>query len=161
MPHPKHHPDRVYQAIDEPGSGSIAVGYVRSSAEAHVSMSVTAQKQCTTDFAERKQWKIVRRYEESEQSARYEDVERRPVFAQLLGDAGTQFHVVICAQSWLWSRSVHVAYSWLAHLRHLRVWWATADGLWDTNKVKRDGMQEVYLLETLPLTQRVARKEMR
>src|SRR6266446_10168070 len=139
MPHQKRHLDRVYQVVDEPGSGSIAVGYVHTSSELHNSMSIATQKQRITEFAKRKQWKIVRWYEESEQSAGYEDVERRPVFAQLLSDAGAKFQIVICAQSRLWSHDVALAYRSLAHLRTLQVWWATADGLWDTNKVVQDG----------------------
>ena len=161
MPRQKKHPNRVYQMISEPGPGAITVGYVRYSMELQDPASIATQKRCITEFAEKKGWKIVRWYEEPEQSAKYEEIEQRPIFAQLLDDASAQFHVVICAQSWLWSRSVHVAYSSLAHLRQLRVWWATADGLWDTNKVKRDGMQVVYLLETRPLTQRIVRKEVR
>jgi len=33
------------------------------------------------EFAEKKGWKIVRWYEEPEQSAKYEEIEERPVFA--------------------------------------------------------------------------------
>jgi hypothetical protein len=161
MPHQKPHPDWVYQAIVEPGPGSIAVGYVRSGAELHDSTSITTQKQRITEFAQSKQWKIVRWYKESEQSAGYEDVERCLVFAQLLSDADAQFHIMICAQSWLWSRSVTVTYGLLAHLRRLQVWWATADGLWDTKKVKRDGMQVNYLREARPPTWRASLKEVR
>ena len=161
MPHQKRHLDRVYQVIDEPGPGSIVVGYVRSSSELHDSMNITPQKQRITEIATRKQWKIVRWYEESEQSAGYEDVERRPVFAQLLSDADAQFQIVMCAQSGLWSHDVALAYRSLAHLRHLQVWWASADGLWDTNKVVRDGLQVICHIESHRPTWRVARKEVR
>jgi hypothetical protein len=159
MPHQKRHLDRIYQVIDEPGSGSIVVGYVRSSSELHDSMNITPQKQRITEFATRKQWKIVRWYEESEQSAGYADVERRPVFAQLFSDAGAQFQIVLCAQSGLWSHDVAPAYRSLAHLRLLQFWWATADELWDTNKVAQAGMQVLYLLKAHRPTRRVSRKE--
>jgi hypothetical protein len=161
MPHQKRHPGRGYQEKDEPGLGSIAVGYVGSSAEPHDSMSIATQKQQITAFARSKQWKIVRWYEESEQSAGHEDVERRPVFIQLLSNADVRFHVVICVQSGLWSRSVNVAYSSLANLRTLQVGWATADGLWETNKVKRDGTQVLYLREAHRVGERASRKEVR
>ena len=161
MPHQKRHLDRVNQVIDEPGPGSIVVGYVRSSSELHDSMNITTQKQRITEFATRKQWKIVRWYEESEQSAGYEDVERRPVFAQLLSDAGAQFQIVMCARSGLWTHDVALAYRSLAHLRRLQVWWATADGLWDTNKVEQDGLQVICHIEARRPTRRVARKEVR
>jgi len=159
MPHQKRQLDRVYQVVDEPGPESIAVGYVRSSSELHDLTSITTQKQRITEFAKRKQWKIVRWYEESEQSAGYEDVERRPVFAQLLSDAGAKFQIVICAQSRLWSHDVALAHRSLAHLRTLQVWWATADELWDTNKVAQAGIQVLCLLRACRPTRRVSRKE--
>ncbi|SRR6266568_1043520 len=159
MPHQKRHLDWVYRVIDEPGPGSIAVGYVRSSSELHDSMSITTQKQRITEFATRKQWKIVRWCVESVQSAGYEDIERRPVFAQLLSDESAQFHVVMCAQSGLWSSNVASAYGSLAHLRRPHVWWATADGLWETNKVAQAGMQMLCLLNAHRPTRRVSRKE--
>lgn len=161
MPHQKPHPDRVYQAIVEPGPGSNAVGYVRSGTELHDSTSITTQKQRITEFTEGKQWKIVRWYEESEQSVGYENIERLSVFAQLFRDAGEQFHITMCAQSGLWSHDVALAYRSLAHLRWQQVWWATANALWDTNKVKRDGMQVNYLREAHPPTRRASRKEVR
>jgi DNA invertase Pin-like site-specific DNA recombinase len=161
MSHQKRHLDRVYQVIDEPGSGSIAVGYVRSSSVLHDSMSITTQKQRITELATGKRWEIVRWYEESEQSAGYEDVERRPVFAQLLSDAGAEFQIVLCARSRLWSHDVALAYRSLDHLRRLQVWWATADGLWDTNKVELDGIQVICHIEAHQPTRRVARKEVR
>jgi DNA invertase Pin-like site-specific DNA recombinase len=122
-------------------------------------MSITTQKQRITEFATRKQWKIVRWYEEPVQSAGYEDVEQRPAFAQLLSDASAQFHVVMCAQSGLWSSNVASAYGSLAHLRRPQVWWATADGLWETNKVAQAGMQMLCLLNAHRPTRRVSRKE--
>jgi Resolvase, N terminal domain len=161
MSRQKYHRNCLYQILGELSPGCIAVGYVRFSSELHNSMSITTQKQRITEFAKRKQWKIVRWYEESEQSAGYEDVEQRPVFAQLLSDAGAQFHVVMCARSGLWSHDVALTYCSLTHLRTLQVWWATADGLWDTNKVEQDGMQVICLLEAHCPTRPVARKGVR
>jgi hypothetical protein len=87
----------------------------------------------------------------------YEDVEQRPVLSQLLSDAGAKFQVVMCARSGFWSHDVALAYRSLAHLRRLQVWWATADELWETNKVERDGLQVICHIESRRPTRRVAR----
>jgi hypothetical protein len=80
MPRQQFSPDRVYQFVGEPGSGSMAVGYVR-----------------------------------------YYSEEQRTAFVQALNDAATRF-------------------------RQPRVWWATADGLWDTNKVEQDDTSNCCIL---------------
>lgn len=80
MPRQKKHPNRVYQMIGEPGPGAIAVGYVRYSMELQDQASIATQKRRILEFAEKKGWKIVRWYEEPEQSAKYEEIEQRPNF---------------------------------------------------------------------------------
>jgi len=47
-----------------------------------------------------------------------------------------------------WSRNVAVAYTSLTRLRKLRVWWATADGLWDIDKVQQDGFDVAFAVDT-------------
>src|SRR6266568_5073049 len=149
MPRQKFHRDRVYQIVGEPGPGSIAVGYVRYSSELQDPATIVTQKRRITEFAEKKGWKIVRWYEEPEQSAKYEDIEDRPVFAQLLEEVRTQrFQVVLCYMNNRWSRNVAIAYSSLSRLRRLRVWWATADGLWDIDRVQQDGFDIAFAVDT-------------
>jgi DNA invertase Pin-like site-specific DNA recombinase len=84
------------------------------------------QQRRIQEFAEKKGWKIVRWYEEPEQSAKYEEIEERPVFARLLNEAGKQFQIVLCYMNNRWSRNVVVAFTSLTRLRQSRVWWATA-----------------------------------
>jgi DNA invertase Pin-like site-specific DNA recombinase len=71
------------QLMGEPGPGSIAVGYVRYSSEMQDPTSIVTQKRVISEFADKKGWRIVRWYVEPEQSAKYEDVDERPVFAQM------------------------------------------------------------------------------
>ncbi len=148
MPRQKQHRDRVYQTVGEPGPGSVVVGYVRYSSELQDPTSIVTQKRRITEFAEKKGWKIVKWYEEPEQSAKYEDVEQRPIFAELLNDAGIRFQVVLCYMNSRWSRNVPVAFTSLTRLRRLRVWWATSDGLWDIDKVQQDGFNVAFAVDT-------------
>ncbi|GAC1394497.1 MAG: hypothetical protein NVS2B12_10910 [Ktedonobacteraceae bacterium] len=148
MPRQKYHRDRVYQVVGEPGLGAVAVGYVRYSSELQDPTTIATQKRCILEFAEKKGWKILRWYEEPEQSAKYEEIEDRPIFAQLLKDAGKQFQIVLCSMNSRWSRNVVVAYTSLTQLRKQRLWWATADGLWDIDKVQQDGFDVAFAVDT-------------
>ncbi len=148
MPRQKYHRNRVYQVVGEPGPGSIAVGYVRYSSELQDPTTIATQKRRILEFAEKKEWKIVRWYEEPEQSAKYEEIEQRPIFAQLLGESGKQFQIVLCYMNNRWSRNVVVAFTSLTRLRQGRVWWATADGLWDIDKVQQDGFDVAFAVDT-------------
>src|SRR5947209_6465192 len=106
MPRQKFHRERVYQVVGEPGPGSITVGYVRYSSELQDPTTIATQKRRITEFAEKKGWKLVRWYEEPEQSAKYEEIELRPVFAQMLDDAAKrQFQVVFCYVNSRWARN--------------------------------------------------------
>ncbi len=148
MPRQKFHRDRVYQVVGEPGPGSIAVGYVRYSSELQDPMTIATQKRRIQEYAEKKGWKIAHWYEEPEQSAKYEDIEQRSVFAQLLNEAGIRFQIALCYMNNRWSRNVAVAYTSLTRLRRLRVWWATSDGLWDIDKVQQDGFDVAFAVDT-------------
>lgn len=144
----KRHRNRVYQLIGEPGPGALVVGYVRYSMELQDATSIVTQKRRIQEYADRKGWTIIRWYEEPEQSAKYEDIEKRPVFAQLLAEAGQVFQVVLCYMNNRWSRNVAVAYTSLSQLRRKQVWWATADGLWDIDKVQQDGFDVAFAVDT-------------
>lgn len=148
MPRQKFHRDRVYQVVGEPGPGSIAVGYVRYSSELQDPATIATQKRRIQEYADKKGWKIVDWYEEPENSAKYEEIEKRPVFARLLNDAGTRFQIAVCYMNNRWSRNVAVAYTSLTRLRRLRVWWATSDGLWDIDKVQQDGFDVAFAVDT-------------
>jgi DNA invertase Pin-like site-specific DNA recombinase len=111
--------------------------------------TIATQKRRITEFAEKKKWKIVRWYEEPEQSAKYEDIEQRPVFAQLLNDATSRhFQIVLCYVNNRWARNPVSAYTSLSQLRRLRIWWATSDGLWDIDRVQQDGFDVAFAVDT-------------
>jgi Resolvase, N terminal domain len=149
MPRHKYHRDRVYQLMGEPGPGSIAVGYVRYSSEMQDPASIVTQKRVITEFADKKGWRIVRWYVEPEQSAKYEDVDERPVFAQMLkdGEAGA-FQVALCYANNRWSRNTALTFLSLSRLRSARMWWATADGLWDIDRIQQDGHAIAFTVDT-------------
>jgi len=148
MPRRKRHSNRVYQMIGEPGPGSTAVGYVRYSMELQDPASIVTQKRRIEEYARTKGWTISRWYEEPEQSAKYEEIEKRPIFAQLLADAGVTFQIVLCYMNNRWARNAAVAYASLGQLRRKRVWWATADGMWDIDKVQTDGFDVAFAVDT-------------
>src|SRR5581483_5654269 len=105
MPRQKRHASRVYQMIGEPAPGATAAGYVRYSMELQDPASIVTQKRRIEEFAAKKGWTVVRWYEEPEQSAKYEEIERRPVFARLLEDAGRDFPIVLCYMNNRWARN--------------------------------------------------------
>lgn len=148
MPRQKRHASRIYQMVGEPGPGASGVGYVRYSSELQDKATIVTQKRRIEEFFEKKGWRLTRWFEEPEQSAKYEEIEDRPVFAQLLHDAGTQFQVIVCYANNRWSRNVPVAYTSLTRLRRRRVWWATSDGLWDIDKVQQDGFDVAFAVDT-------------
>ena len=144
----KRHANRVYQIVGEPGPGALAAGYARYSSELQDPASILTQKRRIEEFARKKGWTIVRWYEEPEQSAKYEDIDQRPVFAQLLSEAGREFQIVLCYMNNRWARNAAVAYTSLGLLRRKRVWWATSDGLWDIDKVQQDGFDVAFAVDT-------------
>jgi Resolvase, N terminal domain len=139
----KHYYTQPLQVLIEPGLGSLAVGYVRTSSARDDSINLDLQRRWITEFAESKGWKLARWYEEPEE---YEGAEQRPVIAQLLSDASSQFQVVLCSASRYWSRNVDRAYESLDHLRQRGIWWATADGQWNINTVWQKGIDELCIL---------------
>jgi DNA invertase Pin-like site-specific DNA recombinase len=151
MPRQKYHRDRVYQEIGEPGPGAIGVGYVRFSMDLQNESSITTQKRLIKEYFDAKGWKLVGWREEPERSANnYLDdlIEERPVFAQVLTDAeAKRFQVVVCAFSNRWARSMEVGYASLTRLRRAHVWWCTADGLWDIDKVQQDGFNVAFAVD--------------
>jgi DNA invertase Pin-like site-specific DNA recombinase len=144
----KRHTERVYQLVGKPEQGAPAVGYVRYSADTQDPASIVTQKRRIQEYAHSNGWHVVQWYEEPEASAKYEEIEERPVFAELLTDAGRVFHIVLCYTNDRWARNMAVAYSTLGWLRRKRVWWATSDGKWDIDKVEQDGFDVAFAMDT-------------
>lgn len=148
MSYPSHRYGWDYQEMSEPEPGSIAVGYVCHGFQSPNPATFAVQKQCIAELAEKKGWKISRWYEEPGQNAVSESVEQRPVLTQLLSDAEHHFQVVLCFAASYWSRRMDVSYPLFNQLQRQQVWWATADGLWDTNKVWYDGIDTCSVLQS-------------
>lgn len=144
MARSKTHRSRMYQVVGEPPPGARVVGYVRYSTDLQSAASIATQKRKIQEYADRKGWIIVGWYEEPEQSAKHEEIERRPVFAQLLQDAGVSFQAVLVYQNSRWSRNVSVTHRSLNLLRQKGVWWATADEPWDIDRVQEPGHSLAY-----------------
>jgi DNA invertase Pin-like site-specific DNA recombinase len=88
MPRQKRRLHRVYQVIGEPDPGARVAGYVRYSSELQDPTSIQTQKRRIQEYCDRKGWVVVRWFEEPERSAKYEVIEQRPIFAQLLAAVG-------------------------------------------------------------------------
>ena len=144
----KLHLERLYCEVGKPQAGALAAGYVRSSSDMQDPATIITQKRRVQEYAESNGWHIVRWFEEPEISATFEEIEKRPVFAELLAEAGREFHVVLCYMNDRWARNAAVAYLSLDTLRDKRVWWATADGLWDIDKVQQDGTDVAFAIDT-------------
>ena len=147
MPRQKLHRNRVYQEVGEPGPGSVAVGYVRYSSELQNEASIVTQKRLIQEYLDKKGWKLARWYEEPEQSAKYDSIEDRPVFARLLSEAGSRYQVVVCAFTNRWARSMEAGYASLSRLRRARVLWATSDDRWDIDRVQQDGFDVAFAVD--------------
>jgi DNA invertase Pin-like site-specific DNA recombinase len=144
----KGHMERIYQLVGKPEQGALAVGYVRYSADTQDPASIVTQKRRIQEYADNNGWPILRWYEEPESSAKYDEIDERPVFTQLLADAGHEFYIVLCYTNDRWARNMAVAYSTLSRLRRKRVWWATSDGRWDIDKVEQDGFDVAFAMDT-------------
>lgn len=144
----KRHPNRVYQSVGEPEPGSLVVGYVRYSSDMQDANTLITQKRKITEFTRKKGWEIARWYEEPAHSAKYEEAELRPVFAELLHDAeARKFQAVLCYSNNRWARNVALAATSLSRLRRAGVWWATADGLFDIDRIQEDAGGMIHVLD--------------
>jgi hypothetical protein len=140
MPRKKAHKERMYQLVGEPDPGARFVGYARYSSDMQDDGTIESQKRCVLEMGvEQKHWVHAGWYVEPAHSAKYEEIERRPVFAQLLADAGVKFDAVLCFTNSRWSRNVAVTHLSLSQLRKKGVWWATTNEPWDIDKIMEAG----------------------
>lgn len=144
---------RTGQAIPAPGPGANAVGYVRLLSSPKEPESLEQQKRLIQDYIEQHGWQLVGWYEELEPSAAAEDRAPRPIFSRLLAEAGKDFQVVVCARNPYWSQNVPEAFSALKRLCQKQVWWATADGVWDLDRVVNEGF-DLCITYALPRLKR-------
>ena len=139
----------LWRKVGEPGPGAHCRGYVRFSHEAgHFGLTIEGQKEHLRAFAQARQWIIDGFDIEPARSAKYEDIEERPVFAQHLQAAERgEFQVSLCYMNDRWARNKVVAYVSLSRLRRASIWWATSDGKWDIDRIEEDGWDVAYTID--------------
>lgn len=145
----------LWRKVGEPGPGTHCRGYIRFSNEAgHFGLTIEGQKEEVRRFAEPRQWIVDGFDVEPARSAKYEDIEERPVFAQHLQAAERgEFQVSLCYMNDRWARNKVVAYVSLSRMRKAGIWWATTDGKWDIDRIEEDGWDIAY---TIDVTQNAA-----
>lgn len=149
---------RVYHQIPKPPPGTEVVGYVRYSSEMQDTDSIVTQEREIMVDAHKDGWVVAHFYEEPEQSAKYEEVSKRPVFSRMLEDARTgKIKAIICYRNNRWSRNSGITHTTLDQLRRLGVWWQTVDQGFTINNIQEAGpgifhaidtkMSESYIIE--------------
>lgn len=147
MPRQKYHRDRMYQPIGEPGPGTVFACYARYSTDMQRNATMITQHRRSQVKADDKGWILRYFYDEPETSAKYEEIGKRPVFAQLLADAGVKFQGILCYDSERWARNTLAGMTSLSILRKKRVWWTTIVGNWDLDKIQEDGWDTNFVTE--------------
>src|SRR5215831_138209 len=120
MSRERNHPERILNPVGMPGPGTQFVGYLRFSSREG---SFVTQRHWIEQVASAFSWSLIGWFEEPSESAKYEEIERRPQFQALLAAAGKQFQGILVYHLDRWSRSPAVTYGTLARLRRQRVWW--------------------------------------
>jgi DNA invertase Pin-like site-specific DNA recombinase len=146
MSRQRNHPERILNPVGMPGPGTRFVGYLRNSSREGSPPTFITQRHWIEQTASAFAWSLVGWFEEPRDSAKYEEIERRPQFQALLGGAGKQFQGVLVYHLDRWSRNSAVTYGTLARLRRLKVWWqSVADG-WDIDVVQQPGSSKLFSL---------------
>src|SRR5262249_35265901 len=146
MPRQRNHPDRIANPVGMPGPGTRFVGYLRYSSLEQSPHTLVTQRHWMEQTASAFAWPLIGWYVEPEESARYEEIERRPQLQALLAAAGTQFQGLLCYHLDRWSRNEAVTYSTLARLRRQKVWWQTVADGWDIDVVQQPGSSKLFSL---------------
>ncbi len=140
---------RVYHQLPLPPPGTELVGYVRYSSEMQDIDSLVTQKRGIEGEAHKFQWLVPSYYEEPEQSAKYEDIDKRPVFRRLLEDARAhKIKGILVYRNNRWSRNSGLMHSTLDELRRLGVWWQTVDQGFTINNIQEAGQGIIHAIDT-------------
>jgi DNA invertase Pin-like site-specific DNA recombinase len=146
MPRQRTHPDRVVNPVGMPGPGTRFVGYLRYSSREQSPQTFATQRHWIEQTASAFSWSLIGWFEEPKESARYEEIERRPQFQALLAAAGKQFQGILCYHLDRWSRNAAVTYGTLARLRQQKVWWQSVSDGWDIDVVQQPGSSKLFSL---------------
>ncbi len=145
----KRRHNRHWERLEAPGRGARAAAYLRYSSDMQSPHTITVQRRMCLEYAAKQGWRIVVWYEEPATTAKCEEIEERPCFAELLEVVKRhEVDVVLCAQNDRWARNEAVTYMSIAIMRRAGAWWATADGRWDINKIGDHGWDVAYAVDT-------------
>lgn len=138
-----------WRKVGEPGPGARVRGYIRfSHEEGRHGHTVEQQQAEMRAYLEARGWALDGWDVEEATSAKYEELERRPVFRRHLERAERgDFHVSLCYMNDRWARNKIVAYVSLSRLRRTGVWWATTDGRWHIDRIEEDGWDIAYAVD--------------
>lgn len=139
--------ERLYQMLTEPPPGTPFAGYARYSSDMQDGATLITQHRRIQSFADAHGWPIVQWWDEPATSAKYDDTEKRPQFAAMLAAAGGAFVGILCFDNSRWSRNNAVTFTTLEDLRHRKIWWATSDGLWNSNRTMEDGHSIAFAVD--------------
>jgi DNA invertase Pin-like site-specific DNA recombinase len=139
----RNHPERILNPVGMPGPGTRFVGYLRYSSREG---AFVTQRHWIEQTASAFSWSLIGWFEEPRESAKYEEIERRPQLQALLAAAGKQFQGVLVYHLDRWSRNSAVTYGTLARLRRLKVWWQSIVDGWDIDVVQQPGSSKLFSL---------------
>lgn len=141
--------DDLWRRVSEPGPGAVARGYLRFSNQAgHYGLTLEGQRQHLRAYCEARGWTLDGFDEEPAQSAKYEEIEKRPIFQRHLAAAQRgDFAVSLCYMADRWARNKITAFVSLSQLRRAGVWWATTDGKWTIDRTEEDGWDVAFSVE--------------
>ncbi len=139
----------IWRKVSEPGPGATYRGYVRFSHEAgHYGLTTQGQKAHMQAYADARGWVCLGWDEEPAKTAKYEDIDKRPVFkAHLEAAEAGAFDVSLSYMADRWARNKVVAFVSLSRLRRAAVWWATTDGKWTIDRTEEDGWDVAFAVE--------------
>jgi DNA invertase Pin-like site-specific DNA recombinase len=145
----RHRKHDLWRKVGEPGPGAHCRGYARFSDEdGRFGLTIEGQKARMSAYAEARRWIMDGFDVEPEHSAKYEDIEERPIFAQHLQAAEQgKFQVSLCYMNDRWARNKVVAHASLSRLRQADIWWATSDGKWNIDRTEEDGWDIAYSID--------------
>jgi DNA invertase Pin-like site-specific DNA recombinase len=146
---PRHRGQDLWRKVGEPGPGAHCRGYVRFSHEDGIfGLTSESQQQSIREFAEAHKWIVDGFDVEPVRSAKFETIEERPVFTQHLQAAERGvFQVSLCHMNDRWARNKLVALTSLSRLRNADIWWATADGEWNIDRIEENGWDAAYMID--------------